>query len=67
MPSKLVRQTLLTRNEPSNESCNRYRAESLERFLQLRQRCVELEQIAADLKQPGDTSSQLFEDFIPKG
>jgi hypothetical protein len=41
--------------------------ESLDRFLQLRQRCVELEQIAADLKQPGETENQPLEGFYTEG
>lgn len=41
--------------------------ESLDRFLQLRQRCVELEQIAAELRQPGEIAAGDFEQFKTEG
>jgi hypothetical protein len=41
--------------------------ESLDRFLQLRQRCVELEQIAAELRQPGESAGETLNQFQTEG
>ncbi|MDX1961789.1 MAG: hypothetical protein SFX18_01470 [Pirellulales bacterium] len=41
--------------------------ESLDRFLQLRQRCLELEQIAGDLRQPGELPAVGLENFQTEG